>query len=81
MERSYAPAEEAYVAVRSLFRLELAQALGEDVGAHVGKQARRSVKRLGPSSSSRSRRRNVRMVAMTESLRSGVLFQVHLFVL
>jgi hypothetical protein len=36
MERCYAPAEEAYVAVRSLFRLELAQALGEDVGAHVG---------------------------------------------
>ena len=34
--------------------LELAQALGEDVGAQWGRPTRRSVKRFGPSSSSRT---------------------------
>jgi hypothetical protein len=68
MERCYALAAEACVAVRTLYRLELAQALGEDVGAHV--------RQAGPQPSS-----CVRMVAMTEILRSRVLIRVHLFVL
>ena len=34
--------------------LELAQALGEDVGLALGRPARRSVKRLGPSSNPRT---------------------------
>jgi hypothetical protein len=80
MERCYAPAVEACVAVRSLYRLELAQAPGEDVGAHV-RQAGPVGEALGAQQQLAQPSSNVRMVAMNEVLRSGVLIRVHLFVL
>jgi hypothetical protein len=81
MERCYVPAAEACVALGSLYRLELAQALGEDVGAHVRQAGPQVGEALGAQQQLAQPSSYVRMVAKTENLRSGVLIRVHSFVL